>query len=75
LKHTFWACLTTGDFRRLDGLIRNRRTLATCGLFPPGKCFTVGRTDNTGGGVARLDIVVQVLDMVATVMEKMKQEA
>jgi hypothetical protein len=59
----------TGDFNKLEGLTHKWRLLASGTLLLPEEGRKLGRIDNVGGGVARLDIEVHVLDIVVTVRD------
>jgi hypothetical protein len=64
LKHTFVVRLITADLSKLDGFTPKWRFLVPCMTFSLDDESNFGSMDNIGGGVARLDIVVHVLDIV-----------
>lgn len=64
LKHTFVVRLITADLSKLDGFTPKWRFLASCTIFSLDDESKFGSMDNIGGGVARFDVVVHVLDIV-----------
>jgi len=63
LKHILVVCLITADLSKLDGFTPKWRFLASRTIFSLDVESNFGSIDNIGGRVARLDIVVHVLDI------------